>query len=187
LVVILAAAVPVAVAAFALAVVAARRRWLLASGAMDMSLQLRPAARGRGWALGVARVTSDQLLWFRVFALTLRPSRTIPRCGLEVISHRTPDGGESWAVQSGAVIVECQVNAGPLRLAMSAEALTGFLSWLESAPPGRATPGRLPRTAVDPPPRGPGGAAPDVPGRRAASPGRHGWTGRTAPSGPAGS
>jgi len=145
-----AAAGAVALTLLALGAVAARRRWLLGSGAIDMSLQWRPARGGRGWALGVARAADEELSWFRIVALRLRPSRTFPRCGLEVISHRTPHGAESWAVQSGAVIVECQVSTGPLRLAMSAEALTGFLSWLESAPPGCATPGHHARAAVDP-------------------------------------
>jgi hypothetical protein len=137
-----AVAVALAVVAFALAALAVRRRWLLGSGgAIDMSLRLRLGRVGRGWALGVGRYTGDDLLWFRVFALTLRPSRTLSRRGLEVVAQRVPQGAESWAVQSGAVIVECRDRRGPVHLAMSAEALTGFLSWLESAPPGYAVPG----------------------------------------------
>jgi hypothetical protein len=38
---------------------------------------------------------------------------------------------------AGAVIVECGVAGHPLELAMSPDAMTGFLSWLEAAPPGR--------------------------------------------------
>jgi Protein of unknown function (DUF2550) len=137
-----AVAVALAVVAFALAALAVRRRWLLGSGgAIDMSLRLRFGRVGRGWALGVGRYTGDDLLWFRVFALTVRPSRTLSRRGLEVVAQRVPQGAESWAVQSGAVIVECRDRRGPVHLAMSAEALTGFLSWLESAPPGYAVPG----------------------------------------------
>jgi hypothetical protein len=137
-----AVAVALAVVAFALAALAVRRRWLLGSGgAIDMSLRLRFGRVGRGWALGVGRYTGDDLLWFRVFAITVRPSRTLSRRGLEVVAQRVPQGAESWAVQSGAVIVECRDSSGPVHLAMSAEALTGFLSWLESAPPGYAVPG----------------------------------------------
>jgi hypothetical protein len=137
-----AVAVTLAVVALALALLAARRRWLLGSGgAIDMSLRLRFGRVGRGWALGIGRYTGDDLLWFRVFAVTLRPSRTLSRRGLEVVAQRVPQGAESWAVQSGAVIVECRDRKGPVHLAMSAEALTGFLSWLESAPPGYAVPG----------------------------------------------
>jgi uncharacterized protein DUF2550 len=34
-------------------------------------------------------------------------------------------------------VVSCRTPAGPLEVAMSPAALTGFLAWLESAPPGR--------------------------------------------------
>lgn len=140
--VIEAVAIPVAIVALALAALAIRRRWLLGSGgAIDMSLRLRFGRVGRGWALGVGRYTGDDLLWFRVFALTLRPSRTLSRRGLRVVAQRAPQGAESWAVQSGAVIVECRDDSGPVHLAISPDALTGFLSWLESAPPGFALPG----------------------------------------------
>jgi hypothetical protein len=137
-----AVAVALALVALALTLLAVRRRYLLGSGgAIDMSLRVRFGRVGRGWALGIGRYTGDDLLWFRVFAVTLRPSRTLSRRALEVVAQRVPQGAESWAVQSGAVIVECRDAKGPVHLAMSAEALTGFLSWLESAPPGYAVPG----------------------------------------------
>jgi len=47
----------------ALRLAAGRRRRLLTGGGRDMSLQLRRTGPGRGWALGVARTTSDHLLW----------------------------------------------------------------------------------------------------------------------------
>ncbi len=65
----------------------------------------------------------------------------LSRRTLEVIGQRVPQGAESWAVQAGAVVVECRDGSGPVQLAMSAEALTGFQSWLESAPPGFTVPG----------------------------------------------
>ena len=51
----------------------------------------------------------------------MKPARTLSRRELQVIGRRQPSGAESWAVQAGAV--------------------TGFLSWLESAPPGFTVPG----------------------------------------------
>ena len=126
-----------------------------------MSLQLRRTGPGRGWALGVARTTSDHLLWYRVFTVALRPSRAVPRHGLEVLSHRTPQGRESRAVQHGAVTVECQTSTGPLHLAMSADALAGLQSWLQP-PPGPGKPGPPSPAALDHPSSG----APDIPGPR---------------------
>jgi hypothetical protein len=137
-------AVAVALLAVALLLVllAVRRRYLLGSGgAIDMSVRLRFGRVGRGWALGVGRYTGDDLVWHRVFALTLRAARTFNRRQLEVVGQRPPQGAESWAVQAGAVVVECRDASGPVQIAMSTEAVTGFLSWLESAPPGYSVPG----------------------------------------------
>ena len=137
-----AVALALAAVALVLLVLAIRRRWLLGGGgAIDMSLRLRFGRTGRGWALGVGRYTGDDLQWFRVFALGLRPSRTLSRGQLEVLGQRQPQGAESWAVQAGAVVVECRDDSGPVQVAMSQEAVTGFLSWLESAPPGYSVPG----------------------------------------------
>jgi hypothetical protein len=41
---------------------------------------------------------------------------------------------------AGATVLRCRGEAGELELAMDTDALTGFLSWLESSPPGRAIP-----------------------------------------------
>ena len=140
--VVAAVAAAVGVVVLALVLLAVRRRVLLRpAGAIDMSLRTRLGRIGGGWALGVGRYSGDDLLWYRLFALTVKPSRTLSRRGLEVVGRRMPTGAESWAVQAGAVIVECRDGSNPVQLAMSAGAVTGFLSWLESAPPGYAIPG----------------------------------------------
>ena len=44
---------------------------------------------------------------------------------------------ESAALGPGLFVVECKVGQGDsVELAMSEAALTGFLAWLEAAPPG---------------------------------------------------
>jgi Protein of unknown function (DUF2550) len=140
--VVLAVAVAVVLVGLVLVVLALRRRVLLRpAGSIDMSLRTRFGRIGGGWALGVGRYTGDDLHWYRLFALTVKPARTLSRRELQVIGRRDPSGAESWAVQAGAVIVECQDDSGPVQVAMSAGAVTGFLSWLESAPPGFAIPG----------------------------------------------
>jgi hypothetical protein len=49
-----------------------------------------------------------------------------------------PEGAEVFALLSGVVIVRCREGAGSnVELAMGEAALTGFLSWLEAAPPGQ--------------------------------------------------
>ena len=48
-----------------------------------------------------------------------------------------PAGVEAYSLYSGHIIVSCQTPSGPLEVAMSPQALTGFLAWLEAAPPGQ--------------------------------------------------
>jgi Protein of unknown function (DUF2550) len=140
--VIAAVAVVVGIILLGFALLAVRRRVLLrAAGAIDMSLRTRFGRIGGGWALGVGRYAGDDLVWYRLFGVKLTPSRSLSRAELEVLGRRLPSGSESWAVQAGAVIVECRDGSGPVQLAMSAGAVTGFLSWLESAPPGFTVPG----------------------------------------------
>jgi len=140
--VVLAVAVAVGLLVVILLALTLRRRVLLRpAGSIDMSLRTRFGRIGGGWALGVGRYTGDDLLWYRLFALSVKPSRSMARSGLEVLGRRLPTGAESWAVQAGAVIVECRDENGPVQVAMSAGAVTGFLSWLESAPPGFTVPG----------------------------------------------
>jgi hypothetical protein len=121
-----------ACAMFALAL----RRWFLTRrGGIDVSMRTRVGPGARGWLLGVAKYSGDDLLWFRVFSVLPGPTSTLSRRVLEVVGRRAPDGPESWSVQVGAVILECRHAGQPVQLAMDIGALTGFLSWLEATPP----------------------------------------------------
>lgn len=115
-----------------------RRRWLRRGvGTFDCSVRTTLASLGKGWRLGVARYGDDRIEWFRVFSLTPRPSRVLARSELMVQQRRYPSGPEVFSVMSGVVIVRCASGSGPVELAMSEQAYTGFASWLESAPPGQ--------------------------------------------------
>ncbi|HZJ06668.1 MAG TPA: DUF2550 domain-containing protein [Nocardioidaceae bacterium] len=117
-----------------------RRRWISrASGTFEFSVRARPKSTGRGWVLGVGRYSRDALEWFRVFSLAPRPKLTFQRSDLEYLGRRDPVGAESYSLYSGHIVVSCRTPSGPLEVAMSPEALTGFLSWLEAAPPGEGT------------------------------------------------
>ncbi|NLU67122.1 DUF2550 domain-containing protein [Streptomyces sp. HNM0574] len=93
--------------------------------------------RGKGWTYGVARYNGDEVEWFRVFSYAPRPRRTLERGGIEVLERRDPEGEEELALLSDAVILACSVRGTRVELAMSDDALTGFLAWLEAAPPGQ--------------------------------------------------
>ena len=120
-----------------LVLLALRRRLIQRGGSFDCSLRLRQKRFGQGWALGVARYTGDQIEWYRVFGMSLRPTRVLPRDRLKILSRRKPEYPETLAIISGHVILECTEDGAELSLAMTEEATTGFAAWLEAGPPGR--------------------------------------------------
>lgn len=93
--------------------------------------------RGKGWTYGIARYNGDSVEWFRVFSYAPRPRRSLERYGIEVLGRRHPEGEEELALLSDALILSCSVNGSRVELAMGEDALTGFLAWLEAAPPGQ--------------------------------------------------
>ena len=124
-----------------LVTLAVRRRALQwGGGAVEVSLRLKHAEPGGGWVLGVGRFTGDDLQWYRVFSLAPRPRRTLSRRSLSICRQRPPEGPEVYALLDGAVVMECRVGSEPVTLAMDPSAVTGFLAWLESRPPGATLP-----------------------------------------------
>ena len=115
-----------------------RRRWLSRDGGtFEFSVRVRSGRAGRGWILGVGRYTGDALQWFRIFSLSPRPRYAYRRSELEYVGRRDAEGVEAYSLYSGHIIVTCRTPSGLLEVAMSPDALTGFLAWLEAAPPGR--------------------------------------------------
>jgi hypothetical protein len=119
-------------------VLVVRRRWIARhGGTFEFSIRVRPSKVGRGWVLGVGRYSGDILEWFRVFSLSARPKVRLRRSELEYQGRRDPVGVEAYSLYTGHVVVTCRTPTGKLEVAMSPDALTGFLAWLEAAPPGQ--------------------------------------------------
>ncbi|MQA08103.1 MAG: DUF2550 family protein [Pseudonocardiaceae bacterium] len=121
-------------------------RWLrvLRVGGINVALRWRADDSGRGWHLGIGRYHGDEFVWFRVLSLRVGPNQVIRRDGLEIADRREPSSSESYAMPADSTVLRCRPlrsdASGTLDIAMGPEALTGFLSWLESAPPGRRLP-----------------------------------------------
>jgi hypothetical protein len=115
------------------------RRWLFVrgGGTVECSLRVIPERGMPGpWRLGIGRYRGDVLHWHRVFGFRTRPRQVIHRRGLVVSNRRRPEPGEADGLQPDASIIEVRDGGLTVELAMSASALTGFLAWLEAAPPG---------------------------------------------------
>ena len=87
----------------------------------------RLKAGDRGWRAGGARYADGELHWIPLMGVRLRPRHAIARRGLVVSGRRELD--------AGLIAIDCSGSTTGISLAMSEDALTGFLAWLESAPP----------------------------------------------------
>lgn len=126
------------VLALALVVALLVRRRILTrqGGSFDMSVNRREGPGAKGWTLGLAVYRDSELDWYRTFSYSLRPRHRFARGEVHVGHRRDPVGAEVHALHAGHLIVPVETEAGIRQFAMSPNALTGFLSWLESSPPG---------------------------------------------------
>jgi hypothetical protein len=114
-------------------------------GTIPLSIRLTTLIPGRGWAVGLARFVDDELRWYRMFSLSWRPRRVLRRGALAVEQRRLPNGPEQLVLPADWIIIRCLSKQTPVEIAMAEGTLTGFLSWMESAPPGSARPDTPPR------------------------------------------
>lgn len=117
-----------------------RRIRELRAGGIDVALRVRTGEGGRGWHLGVAHYRGEEFAWYRVLSLRSGPNWVFNRGELGIGTRRQPSAAESDTVPADATVLHLTGLGRHLELAMAPDALTGFLSWLESAPPGRTTP-----------------------------------------------
>lgn len=110
-------------------------------GGVSVALRWRPDNARAGWHLGIGRYRGEEFVWYRVWSLRTGPDRVFTRESLEIADRRDPIGTESYAVPAGSTVLRCESDRQEaIEIAMGPGALTGFLSWLESAPPGRRVP-----------------------------------------------
>ncbi|GAB3276862.1 DUF2550 domain-containing protein [Parasphingorhabdus pacifica] len=127
-------------ASLAVWLLAWRRMRELRAGGIDVALRVKQDDRGRGWHLGVAHYQGEVFAWYRVLSLRSGPNCVLDRGEVEIRSRRDPSTAEVYSMPPGATVLELSSAEHRLELAMGADALTGFLSWLESTPPGKSVP-----------------------------------------------
>jgi len=120
----------------------ATRRFLLERGGGTVECGLRRPAGQGAWRLGVASYQQDEFCWYDALGVLLRPEHVFHRRSLAVLSRRPSLPSEATTLGPQRVVIEVWTQPGPesadehVELAMSEEALTGFLAWLEASPPG---------------------------------------------------
>lgn len=111
------------------------RRRIITRNAGTFECCVRTAGKTR-FALGMARYGGDRLDVFRWFSLSFRPHAVFERSLIVETGRRKPVGREVMLLGSGDVLVlEFSYAGRPAALALDESALTGFLAWIEAAPP----------------------------------------------------
>ena len=112
-----------------------RRRWLSAAGGVfDCGMRKLSAGAGN-WVMGIARYHGETLEWYRVFSLSFKPRVIFTRNCTVVTGSRPLDVIEAMSLFDDHLCVECRLGEAEFELSMTPESMTGFLSWLEAAPP----------------------------------------------------
>ncbi|BCB84644.1 DUF2550 domain-containing protein [Phytohabitans suffuscus] len=118
------------------AVLFIRRALMAGAGTIKLNLRVSTMLDGRGWSPGFGRFVGDELRFYRMFSLAIRPKRRLSRNGLVVERRRKPEGQELMSMPGDWVILRCLSHQAPVEIAMAKSTVTGFMSWLEAAPPG---------------------------------------------------
>lgn len=133
----------VGVVVLTVALLSTRRRAITRlAGAFDCSVYVGGSSTRRPrWRLGVAVLRVETLDWYPVFGVGTKPVTTLPRTDMSITQRLEPSGDEQYSLLPNAVVAVCEYGEhtgapGQVRLAMDAEALAAFSSWLESQPPG---------------------------------------------------
>jgi len=86
----------------------AARRFLLERGGGTVECGLR--RQNGSWRLGVARYRGEELRWYGIFGLSVRPDEIFPRRDLTVVSRRLPTEAEAASLGPGMIVVECRLG-----------------------------------------------------------------------------
>jgi hypothetical protein len=86
----------------------AGRRFLLDRGGGTVECGLR--RQNGSWRLGVARYRGEELRWYGIFGLSVRPDEVFPRRDLTVVSRRLPTEAEAASLGPGMIVVECRLG-----------------------------------------------------------------------------
>jgi hypothetical protein len=132
----------------------AGRRFLLERGGGSVECGLRK--ENGSWRLGVALYRGEELCWYGIFGLSVRPDEVLPRRDLELVSRRLPTEAEAASLGPGMIVVECRLGEDISQFGTVASGPGGS----GSSSPGASSPGGSEAEAGGDGPGGPAAAAP---------------------------
>lgn len=129
------------VVAVVLAWMVLRWRRVLRAGGINVALRWRARSGDAGWHLGIGRYHGEQFVWFKIMSVRGGPDLVLSRDELAIYERREPKESEVYSLPADATVLGCEFRSRTaIEIAMGPGPLTGFLSWLESAPPGHQVP-----------------------------------------------
>ena len=103
----------------------------------DSARKSASGGTGRDLSPGHASYQGDEVCWYGALDVRFRPDQVLHRRSLRVQSRRPSLAADASVLGAGRVVVELSTgDSDNVELALTEEALTGFLSWLEASPPG---------------------------------------------------
>lgn len=110
-----------------------QRRRALTGRVASFSCSLRAMpAPDAPWSRGIAQYGTGRLMWWRTLSLSLFPARTWSRSSLVILERTDLPGTDPQGRR--LVLVTCRHEDRMFQLMLSAPALAGLVSWLESGP-----------------------------------------------------
>ncbi|MGK5678935.1 DUF2550 domain-containing protein [Actinoplanes sp. URMC 104] len=127
------------------------RLLMVGGGTIRLQIRVSTLVPGRGWSPAIGQFAGGHLRIHRLFSFAVRPKRTLDRGATVVEDRRRPEGPERLTMPAHWVILRLATTLDEFEIAMAESTVTGFLSWLEAAPPGQ--PGSVaPRPVIRPHP-----------------------------------
>lgn len=102
-------------------------------GSFECALK-RPNSRRPIWRAGIILYRQQDLGWYPIISVGMRPRYRFSRTEFEVIEHRVRMDNEA---KTGIIEARCHTKEyGEIIIAAPKHAYHGLVSWAESAPPG---------------------------------------------------
>ncbi|SNY10725.1 DUF2550 domain-containing protein [Paractinoplanes atraurantiacus] len=125
-----------------------RRLLMVGGGTIRLQIHISTLVPGRGWSTAIGQFVGGELRIHRMFSFAFRPKRVLDRGALTIEERRRPEGPERLTIPGHWVVLKLATATDELEIAMAESTVTGFLSWLEAAPPG--PPGSIARPVIRP-------------------------------------